>query len=78
MKLGLIPVTVNPRLGGILVRGEKGTAKSTLLIIISDGKADVSLGQERPFLEACRAAKIIRGEERVKTLVDAEPPGFLG
>lgn len=55
----------------------KSPQLSPLLIIISDGKANVSLGQEKPFLEARRVAEIIRGEEKVKTLVvDAEPPGF--
>ena len=29
MKLGLLLNAVNPKIGGILVRGEKGTAKST-------------------------------------------------
>ena len=40
-----------------------------LLIIISDGKANVSLGEERPLAEATRAAEIIKNEERIKSLV---------
>ena len=30
LRLGLMLVAVNPRIGGLLARGEKGTAKSTL------------------------------------------------
>lgn len=49
-----------------------------LLIIISDGKANVSLGEERPLAEATRAAEIIKDEERIKSLVvDVENSGFL-
>ena len=29
MKLGLLLNAINPKIGGVLVRGEKGTAKST-------------------------------------------------
>lgn len=51
---------------------------SPLLILISDGKANVSLGPDRPVAEARRAAEMIRAEGRIKTLVvDVEPPGFL-
>jgi magnesium chelatase subunit D len=49
-----------------------------LLIIISDGKANVSIGDERPLAEASRAAEIIKDEERIKSLVvDVENSGFL-
>ncbi len=49
-----------------------------LLIIISDGKGNVSMGAGKPLAEARRAAEIIRAEERIKTLVvDVEKSGFL-
>jgi len=51
---------------------------SPLLIIISDGKGNVSVGAGKPLAEARRAAEIIRAEERIKTLViDVEKNGFL-
>lgn len=49
-----------------------------LLIVISDGKANVSLGEERPLAEAARAAGMIREEEQIRSLVvDVEKSGFL-
>lgn len=51
---------------------------SPLLIIISDGKGNVSTGAGKPLAEARRAAEIIREEERIKTMVvDVEKSGFL-
>lgn len=51
---------------------------SPLLIIISDGKGNVSIGSDKPLREAARAAEIIRAEERIKILViDVEKKGFL-
>jgi magnesium chelatase subunit D len=51
---------------------------SPLLIIISDGKGNVSMADGKPLAEARRAAEIIRDEERIKTLVvDVEKTGFL-
>lgn len=49
-----------------------------LLIIISDGKGNVSMGTDRPLAETRYVAEIIRSEERIKTLViDVEKNGFL-
>lgn len=51
---------------------------SPLLIIISDGKGNVSMGTDKPLAEAHRMAEIIRQEERIKTLViDVEKNGFI-
>jgi len=51
---------------------------SPLLIIISDGKGNVSMGSDKPLAEARRVAETICDEERIKTLViDVEKNGFL-
>lgn len=51
---------------------------SPLLILVSDGKGNVSLGEEKPLVEARRAAEIIRNDERIKALViDVEKGTFL-
>ena len=36
MKKGLVLNVVNPRLGGVLIQGEKGTAKSTAVRALAD------------------------------------------
>ncbi|MCL4440863.1 MAG: putative cobaltochelatase, partial [Firmicutes bacterium] len=49
-----------------------------LLIIISDGRANVSIGEDKPLLEVRRVAEIIRDEARIKTLVvDVEKDGLV-
>jgi len=48
MKLALILNVINPFLGGVLIRGEKGTAKSTAVRSLAD------MLPERPQVEGCR------------------------
>ncbi|WP_303868612.1 ATP-binding protein [Acetobacterium wieringae] len=48
MKLALILNVINPSLGGVLIRGEKGTAKSTAVRALAD------LLPERDQIETCR------------------------
>ncbi|ACX52990.1 Magnesium chelatase [Ammonifex degensii KC4] len=49
-----------------------------LLIVVSDGRANVSMGGGNPWEEVERVASLIREESRIKTLVvDVEQGGFL-
>ena len=48
MLAGLILLSINPRLGGILIQGEKGTAKSTAV------RALASLLPELEVVRGCR------------------------
>lgn len=51
---------------------------SPILVIISDGRANVGLDGGKPLEDAWRAAALIREEERIKSVVvDAEKEGFL-
>lgn len=51
---------------------------SPLLIIVSDGRGNVGLGNGKPLEEAWRVAALIREEQRLKSLVvDVEKEGVL-
>ncbi len=49
MKYALILNAVNPRIGGVLIRGEKGTAKSTSVRALSDLLEDIPVVDGCPF-----------------------------
>lgn len=49
LRLGLLLVALNPRIGGILIRGEKGTAKSTLARGLATLLPDISVYPGCPF-----------------------------
>ncbi|UEC42965.1 MAG: ChlI component of cobalt chelatase involved in B12 biosynthesis / ChlD component of cobalt chelatase involved in B12 biosynthesis [Methanothrix sp.] len=49
MKLALILNAVNPRIGGVLIRGDKGTAKSTAVRALADLLDDIYVAEGCPF-----------------------------
>ena len=49
MKLALILNAVNPRIGGVLIRGDKGTAKSTAVRALADLLDEISVADGCPF-----------------------------
>ena len=49
MKLALILNLINPALGGVLIRGEKGTAKSTAVRGLTDLMELVKVVENCPF-----------------------------
>ena len=49
MKLALILNLINPALGGVLIRGEKGTAKSTAVRGLTDLLEEVEVSEGCPF-----------------------------
>ncbi len=49
MKLGLILNAIDPRIGGVLIRGEKGTAKSTAVRGLSDLLPEIEIVTGCPF-----------------------------
>jgi len=49
MKLGLILNIINPSISGILIRGEKGTAKSTAVRALADILPEITVFENDPF-----------------------------
>ncbi|HNX39263.1 MAG TPA: magnesium chelatase subunit D family protein [Methanothrix sp.] len=49
MKFALILNAVNPRIGGVLIRGDKGTAKSTAVRALADLLEEISVVEGCPF-----------------------------
>ncbi|MCL5039610.1 MAG: VWA domain-containing protein [Firmicutes bacterium] len=63
-----------------LIQGHfyRAPERSPWLILVTDGRANVSLGSGRPLEEALAAASIIRADPRIKSLVvDVEKNGLL-
>jgi magnesium chelatase subunit I len=49
MKLGLILNVINPRLGGVLIRGEKGTGKSTAVRALAEILPEIEIAGHSSF-----------------------------
>ena len=49
MKLALVLNVINPGLSGVLIRGEKGTAKSTAVRALADILPEISVFRDDPF-----------------------------
>ena len=49
MKFALILNAINPRIGGVLIRGDKGTAKSTAVRALADLLESVAVVEDCPF-----------------------------
>jgi Mg-chelatase subunit ChlI len=74
LKLGLLMLAVNPKLGGLLIRGEKGTAKSTaarglarlMPVVRVNAGCHFGCAADRPrdFCDECRERREIEVVER--------------
>ncbi|NTU86244.1 MAG: magnesium chelatase ATPase subunit I, partial [Chloroflexales bacterium] len=49
MKLALILNVINPQISGVLIRGEKGTAKSTAVRALADILPEIEVVAGDPF-----------------------------
>jgi len=82
MKTALILNIINPSLSGVLIRGEKGTAKSTAVRALAEVLPAIEVIDDCPFqlppeqdLETCRQCEIVEcrkkrlGNEPVETRI---------
>lgn len=88
LKLALLAIAVNPRIGGLLIRGEKGSGKSMIVRALADVLPEIEVVADCPFncnphdpsemCDSCRA-RLERGEnlpvKRIKMRVVTLPIG---
>src|SRR5438270_9478742 len=80
MKLALVLNAINPRLGGVLIRGEKGTAKSTAarglaallppIQVVAGCRFGCDPEPGAPRCAECAARADLRASERQPAFVD--------
>ncbi|BBO92445.1 ATP-binding protein [Desulfosarcina ovata] len=71
MKLALVLNVINPGLSGVLIRGEKGTAKSTAVRALADILPEIEVYTDDPF-------QLTPGEEEAAYLEIAKLLGIAG
>lgn len=78
MKLGLILNAINPGIGGFLIRGEKGTAKSTAVRALAGLLPEIEVAADCPYscdpqdraalCETCRAKGAVAATRKVRVV----------
>lgn len=78
MKLALILNAINPKIGGVLIKGTKGTAKSTAVRALADLLPEIEVVKDCPFncnpknlKESCHSCqdKIIAGDIKEENII---------
>ncbi|WP_217989065.1 ATP-binding protein [Paenibacillus sp. 7541] len=77
MKLALILNVINPRLGGVLIRGEKGTAKSTTVRALAGLVPDLNVVNLPVSATEDRVVGALDIEHAIKTGEKKFEPGLL-
>lgn len=77
MKLALILNVVNPKLGGVLIRGEKGTAKSTAVRALAGLMPDLKVINLPVSATEDRVVGALDIEHAIKTGEKKFEPGLL-
>lgn len=77
MRLALLLVAIQPRIGGVLIRGEKGTAKSTVVRALARA---LPTGRMRTLALSATEDRLVGGLDLEATLTTGSPvfqPGLL-
>ena len=71
MKLALLLNVIDPRIGGVMIMGDRGTGKSTTIRALADLLPDIDVvagdpTTARPAIPTCRAVRCASGCSRGK------------
>ena len=76
MKLALILNVIDPRIGGVMIMGDRGTGKSTTIRALADLLPEIEVVADDPFSRAPQDADIQReraGQEQLPTVQKKVP-----
>ncbi len=78
MKLALILNVVNPSVGGLLIRGERGTAKSTAVRALAGILPEIEVATDCPYscnpenveelCDSCRSKRVVTGRRKMRVV----------
>ena len=72
MKLALILNVIDPRIGGVMIMGDRGTGKSTTIHAVADLLPAISVAKDDPFNSSVTDFELM--SETVKKAVEAQQP----
>ena len=70
MKLALILNIIDPRIGGVIIMGDRGTGKSTTIRALADLLPEIEVIKDNPYNQHPNDTIISFGQENVQTVVN--------
>jgi magnesium chelatase subunit I len=70
MKLALILNIIDPRIGGVIIMGDRGTGKSTTIRALADLLPEIEVIKNNPYNQHPKDDIIFFGQESIETTID--------